>query len=47
MKRHTYGGSHIVWGALSYQGKTELSTISTKQDSAKYQTVLQESLLLA
>ena len=47
MKRHTGGGSLMVLGAFSYQGKTELSTISTKQDSAKYQKVLQGSLLPA
>jgi len=45
MKSYTGRGSLMVWGAFIYQCKTELNTISTKQDSAKYQKVLQESLL--
>lgn len=35
----------MVWGAFSYHGKSNLTTISTCQDSAEYQRHLKETLL--
>jgi len=45
LKRNTGGRSLMVWGAFSYNGKSNLTTISTCQDSAEYQRHLKETLL--
>ena len=45
MKRHTDGGSLMVWGSFSQNDTAELATISTKHDSTKCQNYLQDNLL--
>ena len=44
-KRHTGGGSLIVWGGFSSRGKTKLAFLSGNQDSEKYTRTLFYTLL--
>lgn len=44
-KRHSGGGSVMVWAAIGWFGKSEIAFLEGKQDSIKYQATLENYLL--
>jgi hypothetical protein len=44
-KRHTGGGSVMVWAAIGWRGKSSIAFLDGSQDSLKYQQTLEEFLL--
>jgi len=44
-KRHTGGGSLMIWGCFNYNGKSSLAFISGRQDQHEYQDILERHLL--
>lgn len=45
MSRNFGGGSVLIWGAFSYNGKTPICIITTKMNSIKYTELLEDALI--